>query len=95
MITLERIAPLGGMLVSGHCGVAGEPVYPPTCIEAQALRQLRRKRHVYLGDAARALGITVVQLCDLERGRARPVAPSSWSEVLGIVRALPPSGRVP
>lgn len=81
----------------GPCRI--EPVatreYPPSPLGAQ----LRRYRtavdrggdHVSLGDAARAIGVSAVDVSDLERGRAT-LDPVDWRRAFDAVRAL---SRVP
>lgn len=48
------------------------PVYPKDAVASgRELRDARVTRGINLRDAAKLLGISVVQLSDLERGRAR------------------------
>ena len=73
----------------GGLTVGDFPVYPPPCPEAVELRYVREQRGVYLGDAARQLGISTSEYSGLERGRVRPAAPSTWADALAGVREAP------
>ena len=89
---LSPVEPLGKEPVVGfvnrghwtkHRGLEAwhEPVYPPPCAEAVRMRELRREHRVSLRQAAAALGLPVVDVGSLERGRAVPAEPEGWAEV--------------
>lgn len=49
-----------------------------------AFRGMRQNRSITLGSAARSLGISVVELSDIERGRLPPLTPTEMGHVLGL-----------
>lgn len=104
----EPIAPIGTETVYCHQNTGDEPhlwgalelpTYPPSP-EGEALQELRMQLGLGVRDAAHALGLSVVEYCNLERGRAR----CDWSIVGGLLigqwmhlgrMARDPRGQVP
>lgn len=76
-----------GSGIVGGLEVVTLPVYPPSPHGAE-LRQLRTLLGLSIGEAARALGVSAVELSDLERGRRVPVDPSDWKPARAVLSAL-------
>jgi len=91
-VKLIKVMPIGrtkrtGFVTShGGCGVETweEDAFPDSPLGREA-RALRRRFSLTMGDVARAFGITVVDVSDIERGRQEP---ESWSEWRDAVRRL-------
>lgn len=67
----------------GRCtqGAITIPDYPRTP-EAENLRGKRIQLGMTLRMAAAALGLTPVQLGEVERGQARPASPADWGRMM-------------
>lgn len=82
-LVLTPVAPIGKRIMATFHGRYEVDDYPPSP-RGRAVRDLRVELGLGLRDTAMALGLTAVQLSDLERGRAT----TDWDEVERRVRAL-------
>lgn len=76
-LVVTQVAPIGKRTVHGFGHLAdGTPIYEweanvyPPSTDGTALRELRRELDIGLRDAAKRMGISVVQLSALELGSA-------------------------
>lgn len=92
-INYQPVAPIGTRTTFGHQNMGDKPhvwgefevnEYPDSW-EGLRLQVLRRELGLYLGDAARILGIGVAQMSSLERGAAT----CDWDVAMRLLREAP------
>jgi hypothetical protein len=78
---------------NGNCGfeLMDFDVHPQSP-RGRAFRDMREQCRLSMRDAAKALGITAVQVSGLERG-SFTLTPEGWNEAERIVRATPPTWK--
>lgn len=76
---------------TGELVVGDGPVYPPSP-QGERLRAARVERELSLGDTARASGLSVVQVSELERGRCT-LPEAEWTALLALVATAERSGQ--
>lgn len=77
---------------SGSFEILKVPTYEPSP-EGKRLRELRCKLHLTLRQAAEALGCSVVEVGELERGISEPAPPATWDEAWQALKRAAGGGR--
>lgn len=87
-LKMVEVEPIGSSCGIGHgeggCQIVDIPLYPRT-EEAKCLRELRIANGVTLREGADVLGISVVELSSLERGRLRLADSYDWKIVYDLI----------
>jgi hypothetical protein len=94
---LEKVKPTGTHTALGcfpgrpgsenlHCKPVSVDSFPPTA-EGKRLRSVRRELAITLGETARILGIGVVDVSSLERGRCVFKNPADWESAFAQLRS--------
>lgn len=99
-IELEDVEPTGEAMsaafVDRRCdshwsGIRGSverisrKIYPRS-LEGKLLREMREGLGLSMGDAARALGLSVVEVSAIETGSKRPKHQDGWAQIEAVMR---------
>lgn len=93
IVLWDKFGPDDNDLETGHEGglsIMPTPIPPPRDPAADECRDLRQHLRVTIGEAARAMGLTVVEYSEIERGWRVPdeASGSGWGDVfVGLFQA--------
>lgn len=69
----------------GGAGVWDQPSHGPRPPEAARMRALRVANRISLRQAANLLGLTVVEVGELERGKRQPCGETTWADIHAVM----------
>lgn len=80
MLAIRKVEPVGTRKASVLVDI-DLPIYPPSP-RGQELRDARSLAGLTMGEAARRAGISIVEWCDIERGRR---IPEDWEAAFAVL----------